>query len=253
MAVLGVLVGAWWSDASLRTAPVWWAAAAAAMLAIAAYAWNDAGDIAIDLLAHPGRPLPSGRIRVHQVHAAARAAALLGIAASALASAWLAPVSGAVLVLFYFYSPVLKRWGLAGNITVAVLASLPFVYGAVAAGRLGPGLELAAVAAPLHLAREFAKDIDDAPADAIARRTLPLRIGAGPVRLAIAASAGTFLILANVLLGPAVRPGASGWLLLPAAITLGAAAAAWRGASGAPALFKAAMLVALASLLAARR
>lgn len=252
LAALGVLVGAWWAGVNPAVPRVLAAALAAVALAVVAYAWNDAADLAIDRIAHPERPLPAGRLGVAQARAAAHVAAALALVASAAARPWLALLTAAVLALMYAYAPLLKARGLAGNVTVAVLASLPFVYGAAAAGRARAGLLLAAVAAPLHLARELAKDLDDAAADALARRTLPHRIGRGGVRVVIAAAVLLFLLLAAALLAPAARSGTGAWLLLPAAVAAAATAAALRGMRGAPLLFKAAMLGALGAVVAAR-
>ena len=72
------------------------------------------------------------------------------------------------------YSQIKSRWGVLGNATVAVLGSMPFLYGAWAAGKPEAGIVLVGIAAPLHLAREIAKDIDDIDGDRGRRRTLPI-------------------------------------------------------------------------------
>src|SRR5918912_1261079 len=153
--------------------PIVQTAVAALALTTAANAWNDAADVEIDRLAHPRRPLPSGALSVGAARAAALAAALLGTALVALADPPLGALTVIVVALMLSYSPWLKRAGLVGNATVAVLASLPFLYGSWSAGHGTRALPLAAIAAPLHLAREIAKDLDDASADAGRRRTLP--------------------------------------------------------------------------------
>src|SRR4029077_19521149 len=79
------------------------------------------------------------------------------------------------LVLMAAYSPVLKRSGLAGNVTVAVVAGSPLAYGALAAGDVIPGLVPWLLAAWLHLGREVAKDLVDVAGDRVlGRRTLPV-------------------------------------------------------------------------------
>jgi 4-hydroxybenzoate polyprenyltransferase len=148
------------------------------------------------------------------------------------------------------YTPLLKPRGLPGNVAVSVLASLPFLYGGWSVGRPGPTLALVALAVPLHLAREIAKDLDDAPGDAGARRTLPVAAGPRAARAALLLALLAFL----GVLGPfvAVRPRLA-LLVLPAVgLALLGAWRALRGRRGAPALLKASMLCAMASLLAAR-
>src|SRR4029077_1912425 len=84
------------------------------------------------------------------------------------------------LVLMAAYSPVLKRSGLAGNVTVAVVAGFPLAYGALAAGDVIPGLVPWLLAAWLHLGREVAKDLVDVEGGrVIRRRTLPIVWGDG--------------------------------------------------------------------------
>ncbi|HEU4565986.1 MAG TPA: UbiA family prenyltransferase, partial [Gemmatimonadaceae bacterium] len=200
IAAAGVLLGAWWGSGHLG-----WrsgvAALAAIALAAAANAWNDVADVAIDARAHPERPLPSGRL---SVAGAARIARTMGAAAlplAALARPALGLLTIPVLALMRLYSPHLKRRGLPGNIVVAVLASLPFLYGAWAEGAPGAGLRLVAIAAPLHFAREIAKDLDDAAGDAGARATLALR-APGVARGALVCA----VLLFVALLAPVALP-----------------------------------------------
>lgn len=243
IAAAGVLLGAWWGSGTLG-----WRAGAAALAAIAlaaaANAWNDVADVAIDARAHPERPIPSGRLSPDRAADVAWVMGALALPLAALARPELALLTIPVLALMRLYSPHLKRRGLPGNITVAVLASLPFLYGAWAEGAPGAGLRLVAIAAPLHLAREIAKDLDDAEGDAGARHTLALR-APGIARAALVAA----VLLFVALLAPVALPLPHFALaLLPAIFVCGLAARrALRGRHGSPALFKVAMLCAMAA------
>ena len=53
---------------------------------------------------------------------------LLGLVRSALASGTLFALALLSLALMAIYSPVLKRHGLAGNLTVALVAGFPLMY-----------------------------------------------------------------------------------------------------------------------------
>ena len=245
-----VLLSAWWvgGDAfSLR--PI---AAAAAALGLAAFAnaYNDVQDIAIDRVVHPQRPLPSGRLTVTRALTIARLAAVLGVVFSAVAAPVLGAVSVAVVAAMHQYSQWVKRHGLAGNVLVAVLASLPFLYGAWSVGRPFEGLPLVSLAIPLHLSREIAKDLDDVAGDRSARRTLPAAYGLHAARAAFTVTTIVFLgALAAFARGHAlVTP------LLLASVLL-VCAAVWRvlaGRPGGPMLLKSAMICAMASLLGVR-
>jgi geranylgeranylglycerol-phosphate geranylgeranyltransferase len=130
---------------------------------------------------------------------------LLGLGGSALVSGTLFALASVSLVLMAAYSPVLKRRGLVGNLTVAVVAGFPLMYGALAAGHGGAGIVPWVLAAWLHLGREVSKDLVDVPGDRVlGRRTVPILSGETtgrnvarailwafiPVSLALPAAAG---------------------------------------------------------------
>jgi geranylgeranylglycerol-phosphate geranylgeranyltransferase len=255
-AAAGVVVGAWWATSELaeRAVPIALAALAAIALTAAANSWNDLADIDIDCVAHPDRPLPSGALTPA---AAERIAMLSATAAVALASAvsvTLGLCTVGVLVLMRLYSPWLKRAGVAGNLVVSLLASLPFVYGSYAAGSWARGLPLVLIAIPLHFARELAKDLDDREADRDTRRTLPVVAGVRPARAAIVAALVAAALSLVVGVAPLVKSPLMLLLALVPAIASVALATtlALRGRPGSPAFFKLAMVCAMAALLVAR-
>ncbi|HWE43122.1 MAG TPA: UbiA family prenyltransferase [Gemmatimonadaceae bacterium] len=250
IAAVGVYVGAWWAMRD-ATRPATLAAALAA-IALTGYAnaFNDLADIAIDRAAHPARPLPSGTLRPRTVRRFAALLAAGGIALAFVARPSLGILTVAVVALMTLYSATLARLPLIGNLTVAVLASLPFFYGAVTAGGARAGLTLLAVAIPLHFARELAKSLDDAHADAPYRRTAPLVLGRPVVFALIAGSVGVFAwrLLSLASPDPRLR-----MLVIPAlALCVVATRRALAGRVGAPLLFKSAMLAAMAAIVIAR-
>jgi geranylgeranylglycerol-phosphate geranylgeranyltransferase len=252
-AASGVAVGAWWAGWG-DARPIALAALSAIGLTAAANAWNDMADVQIDRIAHPERPLVTGALSMREADRIAMMGAMGAVLAASGVSALLGLATVCVLLLMRLYSPWIKRAGLAGNLLVSVLASLPFVYGSYAAGDWERGIPLVLIAIPLHLARELAKDLDDREADRGARRTLPLVLGApaarGAIIAALAASAVALaFVLAPLLQSPALLFAA----LAPAMIALALATArALRGLPGSPAFFKLAMVCAMAALLVAR-
>ncbi len=249
LSVAGVLLGAWWARGAVTAPMVLITASAAAALTAVANAANDLHDRKLDRVAHPGRPLPSGALAPVHARWTVGVAVAIALIATAVVSLRMLGATVVVAGLMLIYSPVLKARGLAGNVTVAVLASLPFMYGAWAVGEPLAALPLLGVAIPLHFAREIAKDLEDAEADSPTRRTMPVVHGAPSARIAVVGALGVFV----VMLWPLVidRPRLGG-LVLPALI-LGAVAAtrAWRGRRGSPSLFKAAMACAMVSLVLA--
>lgn len=251
IAACGVAVGAWWSGMALpMMARVALAALVAVALATFANAFNDARDVEIDRIAHPERPLPSGDLSVRAALLLAYAGAATALVASSLLSPGFELASALVTALMALYSTHLKRSGLPGNLCVAALASLPFVYGAWAVGAPAAALPLFALAVPLHLAREIAKDLDDAPGDRLARATLPLTVGPRATR---ALFAGAIVIFLVVLAALVVQRPLLGVLAVPAlclcALAIGRVVG---GKPGGPGLLKAAMVLALVPLLVVR-
>jgi geranylgeranylglycerol-phosphate geranylgeranyltransferase len=249
IAAAGVALGAWWADWG-ESVPIVAAMAGAVALTVAANAWNDASDVEIDRVAHPRRPLPAGDLSREAAMRLADAAAAAAVIATTVVGTGLGLLSVLVLFVMWVYSPWLKRHGLVGNIVVAVLASLPFLYGSWAAGRAAAGLPLVALAAPLHFAREIAKDLDDAPADAALRRTLPVAGGARAARgVFLIALLGFALLLAPFM---AMHPRFALAILPAIVLMIWAAILVLRGGRGSPIVFKIAMLCAMAAVLLAR-
>ena len=145
--------------------------------------------------------------------------------------------------------------GLAGNLAVAVVAGLPPLYGAVAAGGPRAGYAPFGMAALLHFARELVKDIEDVPGDiAQGRRTIPIRYGSD--------TACALAALALVVFVPAsLAPWFAGWygrrygvlvVLLNVGICVLIARLLARQPDGARAALKVAMLWGLVALLGDR-
>lgn len=250
IAAVGVYVGAWWAARDVSLPATLAAALAAVALTAYANAFNDLADVAIDRSAHPQRPLPTGTLTPRTVQWFAATAAAAGIALAFVARPSLGLLSVAVVALMTLYSTTLARLPLVGSLVVAALASLPFFYGAVTVGVAPDGLRLVAVAMPLHLAREFAKSLDDAAADAGYRRTLPIAFGRTPTLVLLTLSVALFAWRVLLLATPEPRLRV---LLVPALVLcVVATRRALAAHAGAPLLFKTAMLAAMAALVAVR-
>ena len=246
LAAAGVVAAAWWSAGEITGRVIAVALAAVALTAVA-NTTNDLADVEIDRVAHPNRPLPSGAISTDAAKRFAIAGSVIAVTLTAFGGVGLVLVTIAVLAIMWLYSAHLKRHGVPGNIAVALLGSLPFLYGAWAVDEMKKGMLLVMAAAPLHFAREVAKDIDDTPADASTRRTVPVASGVGVARTAVVGGVVAFAI-AVVSLAPTYPLFAA--LLVPAIFVSGLAAQrVYHGGTGAPGLMKAAMVLAIAALL----
>lgn len=175
---------------------------------------NDLKDVEVDRVAHPERPLPSGRVTTTS---ARRLATLLWVASVGLLAAglslldaWVPSVviwaAAAVLMVAYDHGPDLKSRGFVGNIAISVLVGAVVVFGAAAAGAWANPVVLAAasVAALVNLAREVVKDVHDMSGDEGHRRTLPMAIGAENARMVayVIALAGLVVLYVPYQWGP---------------------------------------------------
>lgn len=252
-ALLGGYIAA---GAGLPALPLALAAVASFCFAAAGNVRNDLGDVAVDRVAHPERPLVTGAVTVGGARALA-----VGLYAAALACGAL--ISWPALALVALAVPVMEgyeRWGKAagfpGNLLIGLLTGAPFVLGALAAtGRAGPSvLAVAALATLATVGREILKDIEDERADRGARRTLPMRIGgkrASYVAAAFltgAAALSPLPWLLETVLGLAYLPAVS----VADACFLAAAAAGGRAPARGQRLAKLGMVAALAALLIGR-
>ncbi len=253
MGAAGVAIGGVLVEGRLAVLPaVAWAMASALGLGAAGNIANDLADLDADRVNRPDRPLVAGAVGTN-------AAILLGgvLGGAGLLAAWwvdtrLLWLGLAALAVMLVYSPLLKQHGLAGNLAVAAVASLPPVYGALAAGWWRAGLVPLVMGAFLHFARELVKDLEDVAGDrAQGRRTLPITHGAETTYL-LAASALILFVPASL------APWFLGWYgrrygLVVLLLDLGVLAIVWRllgrQLAGARAALKLGMLVGLAALL----
>ncbi|MBI3578760.1 MAG: geranylgeranylglycerol-phosphate geranylgeranyltransferase [Ignavibacteriales bacterium] len=174
IAAASVLAGAHVTDWLL----VLLASAAGAFIAGGGNAINDYFDVAIDAINKPERPLPRGAVNNQEAWWLWRLTSSVG----SLISAFLGPISFAIalfwVVSLFFYSRVFKRKVLVGNIMVAVMTGLAFVYGAVVVGNVGKSWIPASFAFLINLARELVKDAEDIEGDAQGNaNTLPVKHG----------------------------------------------------------------------------
>jgi geranylgeranylglycerol-phosphate geranylgeranyltransferase len=144
---------------------VWFAAFSAALTSAAGNIINDIFDIEIDKINRPNRPLPSGIITIRETYVLYFGFVVISLLISALIS-----VPAFLIVLFshsilFLYSKILKRIPLIGNVTVAFLTGLVFIFGGVVVGNPSAAIVLAIFAFLINLIREIIKDMQDVDGD----------------------------------------------------------------------------------------
>lgn len=160
---------------------------------------NDLYDVEADRVNRPDRPLASGAVGRDTALVLGGLAGGVGLLLAWWVGGLVLWLALAALAVMLVYSPLLKPFGPLGNLAVALIAALPLVYGAAAAGAWQVGLVPFGLAALLHLAREIVKDIEDVAGDRAAvppRRTIPIVWGEAAAYVAAAAVLVAFVPLA---------------------------------------------------------
>lgn len=151
-------------------------------------ALNDIYDVEIDRINKPKRPLPAGLISVAGARGFMVAMFIFGNLAALFLGFWPFVISVLIVTpLLYWYARHLRNVALVGNITVAFLSSMTFIFAAIAFGDISAGYVPAIYCFMLSLIREIVKDLEDLDGDkANDSKTLPVSIGENSTRVLVA-------------------------------------------------------------------
>ena len=141
------------------------ASVSASLILAAGNVFNDVCDLDCDLINTPDRPLPSKRVTSKTASVFAMILAITGIALSFQLGLPGVIVALAASILLFIYDIKLKRLPLIGNIVVAFLGGLAFMYGGIAGNAVYRSILPAVFAANFHLGRELVKDAVDIKGD----------------------------------------------------------------------------------------
>jgi len=140
---------------------------------------NDVLDLEGDRTNHPDRPLVTGEISPDTARGLVVALFVAGLF-TALPVIAVYPLVGVLLAFAVLallgYEFLLKARGFIGNLVVALLTGLVFLYGGAAAGDATLLLPFAGMAFLATLSREVIKDMEDVRGD-VGRSTLPMTHG----------------------------------------------------------------------------
>lgn len=137
---------------------------------------NDYLDREVDRVAHPERPIPSGRVRPRTALRIAAASFVVSIGPSLLLNLESIIIVMAAILVIILYEVRTKALGLVGNLSIAFLTGGLFLLGGAIVGHIDRTLAIATMAFLATLGREVVKDIQDLEGD-FDRATLPKRIG----------------------------------------------------------------------------
>ena len=180
MGVLGLLMGvliAAGTGILDHWMPIAWASLAVFTFIAGGNSLNDYTDRNVDKLAHPERPLPSGRMTPKQVLNISIACFLISFFASLALNLESTIIVILAIVLMLTYEVRLKKDALTGNLEIALLTGMLFLLGGAIVGMMERTYIIALLAFLAILGREIIKDIEDMEGD-FDRLTLPKKIGA---------------------------------------------------------------------------
>lgn len=211
MGALGVLIGAFLA-AGFGVLDHWWniliSSAVVVSFIAGGNALNDYIDREIDKTGHPDRPLPRGEITPKTAKWCGIGGLALACVISLLMGSWMSScIVTAAAILMVSYELYFKSIGFLGNLEIALLTGMLFIYGGAAVNNIMGVAIFAAMAVLVSIGREITKDIEDMESDE-GRKTLPMSIGkkkagalaaafyiAGPVLSVYPLLAGGFNIL----------------------------------------------------------
>ncbi|MFX0091256.1 MAG: UbiA family prenyltransferase [Candidatus Hodarchaeota archaeon] len=172
----------------------------AGFISAGGYVINDVFDVEIDKINRPSRPIARGAISVSQGRKYAWSLFAIGIILCILTWNLLAiGISLCAAYMLYRYSTDLKRNGISGNLTVAILTFILFIYGGVLTSNTIYAIFPALFGFFLVLSREIVKDVEDISGDQQYKcLTLPIRYGVKK-SLFIAKSLLTFLAIIIII------------------------------------------------------
>lgn len=150
----------------------------AALVAAAGNIVNDIFDIETDKISHTNRVLVLGKISKKEAWTEYLLLNSISIVISVSLAVKLMVVVLGTIILLYIYSAALKKLPLIGNLTIAFLTGLTFIYGGYAAGNPVAAIVPAVFGFLINLIREIVKDILDIEGDnELNYRTLPIKFG----------------------------------------------------------------------------
>lgn len=141
---------------------------------------NDYFDYEIDKINRPERPLPAGNISRGMALLWAVLLFMVGTLLGLLGpkSLELLVIMGIALVLLITYTPLFKPLPLLGNLIVAAILGMAFIFSAALFGNWLIGLPPALLAFGFNFIREIVKDMQDIEGDAaIGANTFPIKVG----------------------------------------------------------------------------
>ena len=173
---------------------------AASLVAAAGNIINDIFDIETDKISHQNRVLVLGEITKKQAWYLYIILNITSILLALSLSAIFFVIVFFTILLLFFYSAYLKQQPLVGNLIIASITGLTFIYGGYASGNPLAAIVPAVFAFLINFIREIVKDIQDIEGD------LKLNYKTFPIRFGIDKSKQLIVLITLILIGFSVYP-----------------------------------------------
>ncbi|MFA5031742.1 MAG: UbiA family prenyltransferase [bacterium] len=184
---VSVFIGALLTHTPLNPVQVLFACLVCFFIISAGNVLNDYADIEIDKINKPKTLIASGKLKPNQALGISIILFIIGLVLSIELSSPMFLVALSTSLLLFLYNFNLKKAGISGNLLVAFLGGLPFVYGGVLQNNWTATIPPFLFAFLLHLARELLKDIQDINGDKVGNAvSFPIKYGIKPsIRLTV--------------------------------------------------------------------
>ncbi len=154
------------------------AAVSGVLISASANIINDIFDVEIDRINRPDRVLVKGELKKNEAIIIYLIFAYMGIFISSYINYVALIISTSASILLLLYSYKLKQVILLGNIVVAAMTGLAFMYGGAAVQNIKPAVIPALFAFIINLIREIIKDMEDIEGDIkTGVKTFPFKFG----------------------------------------------------------------------------
>ena len=162
---ISIFIGALVSGSFKVNSTLLFAGFTAALITAGANIINDIFDVDIDRINKPERPLPSGQISLKYARYLFYVLYGSGLIFAALCGPLMFITALIIAFILFWYSAVLKRTILWGNLIVSIISGFTFIYGAMSVGNWHGGIMPAVLALFFHFGRELVKDMQDIEGD----------------------------------------------------------------------------------------
>ena len=158
--------------------PLLLAAIAASLITAGGNAINDLYDLDIDRINRPSRPIASGRISPNEAKVFYFLTTASGIIITCIINPIVLLIAAVAVMLVFLYSYRFKGIVLLGNVVVAFVTGLAFIYGGASLHNFRDVYPAAIFAFMTNLIREIIKDAEDLKGDgAIGITTIATKYG----------------------------------------------------------------------------